>query len=197
MINIICCGIIIKEVKSILKEIGFNENVTFFDSGLHDFERLERGLIELIIKKKEINNKPIVVIIGQTCHPDMNSMLNQHSVIGVNVANCFEALLGSKKKRLDEESKNYYITSGWLENWEEIMKYTGWTEVDARMNIGFCDRVILIDTGLSKITDEDILKLFDFIQIPIEIIKTNLDNLKKLIIEAIDSANELESISND
>lgn len=186
MLNIISCGMIMKEVQFILNEIGLKDEVAFLDHGVHNFDRLKTNLTEQINKKKEKNNSPTIVIIGQNCHPEMTSILDQHSVIGLNAANCFEALLGSEKAQLDKEANSFYMTSGWFEHWEEIFKYSGWTEVDARLNMGFGDRVLLLDTGLVEITDEKILKLFDIIQVPIEIKKVNLEHLKKLIIEAID-----------
>lgn len=188
MINIISCNMIRKEVEFILNELGLKDEVAFFDHGVHNFDKLKTNLTEQINKTKEQNDKPTVVIIGQACHPEMTSILDKHSVIGLNAANCFEALLGPEKKQLDKEANSFYMTSGWFENWEKIFKESGWTEVDARLNMGFGDRVLLLDTGLVEITDEKILELFDIIQVPIEIKKVSLDNLKKLIIEAIERA---------
>lgn len=184
MLNIICCCTIKKEVEYILKEIGLKDEVVFLNGHLHDYGSLKRDLTEQLKKKKEKDNNPTIVIIGQACHPDMNSILDQHSAVCLNTANCFEALLGSEKERLDKESNTGYLTSGYVE-W---VKHIGWTEVDARIYMGFFDRVILLDTGLVEISDEKILDLFDFIQVPIEIIKVNLEHLKKVIMEAIDRA---------
>ena len=64
---------------------------------------------------------------------------------------------GFLAERLDKELNTYYLTFGYFE-W---LKHIGWTEVDARIKIGFCDRVLLLDTGLVEITDEKILELFD------------------------------------
>ncbi|HWI54464.1 MAG TPA: DUF1638 domain-containing protein [Desulfobacteria bacterium] len=188
MLNIISCGMIMKEVEFVLTEIGLSDEVAFLDHGVHNFERLETNLTEQINKKKEANNKPTIVIIGQACHPEMTSLLDQHSIVGLHAANCFEALLGSEKELLDKESNTFYMTSGWFDHWEEIFESSGWTEVDARLNMGFGDRVLLLDTGLIEITDEKILKLFDIIQVPIEIKQVNLDHLKKLIVEAVERA---------
>ncbi len=193
MLNIISCGMIMKEVEFILNELGIKDEVAFLDHGVHNFDRLKNNLTEQVNKKKANNDKPTIVIIGQACHPEMNSMLEQYSVVGLNAANCFEALLGPEKEQLDKEANSFYMTSGWFEHWEEIFEDSGWTEVDARLNMGFGDRVLLLDTGLVEITDEKILKLFDIIQVPIEIKKVNLEHLKKLIVEAIDRANNLKT----
>lgn len=188
MINIISCGIFKKEVEVILKELGLKNDVNFLDPGLHvNFNRLEEGVRGEIQRQEKA--LPTIVIIGQACHPDMSSILDAEKAIGISTANCFEALLGDEKKKLDAETNTYYITSGWFENWHKIFKQDmGWTEVDARMNLGFYDRILLLDTGLCEITDEKLIEFFDFVQVPIEVKKVTLDHLKSLVKAALAKA---------
>lgn len=177
-----------KEVEFILNEIGFKGQLAFFNGFIHYDPFVKRDLTECLEKIKENNNNPIVVIIGQACHPNINSILDQHSAVGLNTLSCFEALLGSEKQSLDKEANTWYMTSLCYECWEEVCKILGWTEVEARLKTGFADRVLLLDAGLVEITDEKILELFDYIQVPIEIKKIDLGHLKKLMMEAIDRA---------
>jgi len=54
--------------------------------------------------------------------------------------------------------------------------------VKARQKFGFCDRILLLDTGVTPLAEETILEFFDYTQVPIETRPVGLDNLRRLIL---------------
>jgi hypothetical protein len=66
------------------------------------------------------------------------------------------------------------------------MKGLGWDEVDVRINLGRYDRILLIDTGVAAVPDEEILSFYDLVQVPIEIEPVNLEYFNNLINQILD-----------
>jgi hypothetical protein len=88
-----------------------------------------------------------------------------------------------------ENGKNvHFMTPGWIDFWKDIFtgkNEKGWDPITARMNLGVNDKIILLDNGCTKITDEDVLEIFDYIDLPVEIEKIDLDyfleNARKIL----------------
>jgi hypothetical protein len=90
---------------------------------------------------------------------------------------------------IDNSSKTFYLTPGWLMKWRELFD-RGWgiDEVELRQSFGYYDKILLFDTGVSEITDEMILEFFEYTRVPIEVEQGGLDVFKSNILAAIRTA---------
>jgi hypothetical protein len=71
-----------------------------------------------------------------------------------------------------------------LKLWREIYQNGhGWDAVDARINFGSFDRIVVLDCGLFAITDEALFDFFEFTQIPVEVEPITLDYFKGMILD--------------
>ena len=68
------------------------------------------------------------------------------------------------------------------------MEGQGWDEIDARQSFGFYDKILLLDTGIMEINDEDLLEFFEYTQVPIEIETIDLAEFKGHIVQSISEA---------
>ncbi|MDO9574395.1 MAG: DUF1638 domain-containing protein [Candidatus Contubernalis sp.] len=86
----------------------------------------------------------------------------------LKATNCIDMLIGEDKmKELEAEARTFYLTSGWLENWEKIfIESLKWDTIDARQNLGFYDRLFLLDTGLVPVDEEKIFEFFEYYHVP-------------------------------
>jgi hypothetical protein len=135
----------------------------------------------------EIGGDETAVIIGSQCHPDMCSMVSGHGRI-IQAKNCIEMLLGDKMAQLEAESRTFFITVGWLENWQSIfVEGLKWDSIDARQNFGYYERILLLDTGIMPVDEEKVLEFYDYTQIPIEIMPISLDYFKGLLNQILES----------
>jgi len=126
-----------------------------------------------------------LLIYGE-CHPDIDRIAERYGSKRIPTRNCISALLGERKKQLDKQGNYFYITSGWLKNWKKIfIDGLKWDEVDARQNFGFYDKILMLDSRVRDITDEEILEFFTFTQKEIETLNISLDNFKNLILTKI------------
>jgi hypothetical protein len=57
----------------------------------------------------------------------------------------------------------------------------GWEDVEARQNFGLYQRIMLLDAGVQPYSDEDVLELFDFTSVPIEVVPVDLTQLRGLL----------------
>jgi len=183
--KMLCCGILKQEMEHLMQ--GREVEMSFIDAALHvDFDKLASLLTGAL---DELDEKGIVMVIGDQCHPDMEKMANERSGILLKGKNCIELLLGDRMAQLDAEARTFYLTGGWLENWRGIfIEGLKWDEVDARQNFGYYDRVLLLDTGLVPIDEEKILEFYDYTQVPIEIMPIDLDNLRALLEQALEQS---------
>jgi hypothetical protein len=56
-----------------------------------------------------------------------------------------------------------------------------WTVEDARLNLGWYDRILLLDTGLAPLDDEMLMAFFELTRVPIEILPVSLDHFRKVV----------------
>jgi len=56
---------------------------------------------------------------------------------------------------------------------------------DARINLGWYDKILLLDTGIEPLSDEMILEFFELTRVPIEILPVSLDHFKKVVIQLL------------
>jgi len=93
---------------------------------------------------------------------------------------CAEILAGKEfLTEINQGGDEFYLTPGWLEYSDEIFKQgLGWDTIDARQNLGFYNRVVLLDTGVRPIDDLEILEFYDYCQVPVEIVPLSLEHFK-------------------
>lgn len=148
-----------------------------------DFKKLESTVNNAL---ESMENCRVSLGYGTMCHPEMEAIASAKGSKVMQAKNCIEMLLGDQLAELDAQSRTFYITGGWLANWQKIFTdQLHWDKVDARQNFGFYERILLLDTGLVPIDDEKILEVFHYTEVPIEIFPVDLSNLEKLISTAL------------
>ena len=187
MIPIIPCGIFQWELEKILpvieKELGEPVTPKLLSPALDVSEaKLESDVKEGLAF---FDNQRCGLLYGSMCHPDMAGLSKQSGSVYPNPANCAAIFLGAeKKKELDAAGNFYYISSGGLRLWRKIYKEErGWDEADARMNFGYFEKIIVLDTGIFEISEEDLFEFFDFTQIPVEVTPISLDHFKSVVLD--------------
>jgi hypothetical protein len=174
VLTIVSCGIFQPELNTIIPVIKRELNnqdiqVTFLSPGLHiNSNKMETEIIENLELKK---GQKIVLLYGNMCHTKLISIAKDYKAVIPTAKNCIEMILSpEKKKELDQSGNVFYLTTGWIQHWREIFQ--------DRTAITACDKIVVLDVGDELISDEELLDFFDYIQIPIETIKTSLHYFK-------------------
>jgi hypothetical protein len=197
-VRIVACGIFQPELEQVLKQIREERSddciidVTYVPPALHiDYDKLKDGITDALDHASEQKK---VLLFGSMCHPELGEFTEKYHVVRPSPGNCVELILGKgRQKEIEKSAKVFYLTSGWLQNWEDIFRRgQGWDEIDGRMNFGFYDKILLLDTDVAEFSDEEILEFFEFTQVPIEIESVDLAVFKENVAKAIEEALNLK-----
>jgi len=176
---LVACKVLEREIlNSLPPDVGVE--VIWLDAGLHaSLPRLEEAL-KAAIERSKPSERKTCLLYGQGCYPEIKSFLEKHGVAAFPVKNCIEALLGKDAPEL-KDTKTMIMTPGWVRAWPATIEALGWNEVDARINLGRYERILVIDAGIEPLTDEETLWFFDLVQVPLEIRKVDLSILRDLL----------------
>lgn len=190
----LACEVLRPELECILEQIRSEKlfdcqiEVTYLQTGLHiDLDLLKSDILhalDLMIADR------IILLYGSKCHPEFPEFLKDRDLITFPQSNCIELILGARMQEIDRTSKAFYLTPGWMAFIREC--FLKWDEVTIRQGFGYYDKMLLLDTGVCEITDEQILDIFDHYYVPIEVEKVELSVFKGSIVAAIKRAIENE-----
>jgi hypothetical protein len=115
---IIGCGIMRKEIRSLVEKNGWQQSMTFLPSGLHvDFNRLQNSLG----KGLQLHaGEPAIVFYG-ACHPRMDQMLDAAHVVRTPGQNCVDIYLGHETFCRELEQGAFFLFEDWALHWKEIV----------------------------------------------------------------------------
>ncbi len=193
-LRIVACGIFQPELEQVLRQIRDERpndcliDVTYVPPALHvDYNKLKDGITDAL---DHVSEPKKILLFGSMCHPEIGEFTEKYHVVRLSPGNCVELILGKERqKEIEKSAKVFYLTPGWLQNWEDIFRRgQGWDEIDARQNMGFYDKILLLDTGVSEFSDEDLLEFFEYTQVPIEIERIDLAVFKENVVMAIEKA---------
>ena len=188
---VIACDILRSEMEYVLRDSQkFQVEYIWLGAGLHnDLEVLEQRL-EAAWKKipAELAGGPeIRLMIGQGCLPHMKEWAAEKKVHLLPTKNCLTALLGEERLAELEQNRTMVITPSWIRrNWfaeEGIRKLLGWDDTDFRINFGRYDRILVLDSGLESLSDEEILEVFSVVEVPLETAPLSLDRFQRFFEE--------------
>jgi hypothetical protein len=182
---LISCGTFKFELEKILPEIlaelGGDVQVEYLSPGLDAHaDVLENAISEKLGAHAADKN---ALLYGSMCHTEWKRITEKSGAIFPKPANCVEMLLSpERKKEIDATGNVYYLTMGGLKLWKEIyQKGHGWDDTDARQNFGYFERIIVLDTGVFEIADEELFEFYEYTQVPVEVEKISLDHFKSVV----------------
>ena len=182
--KIIACQIFTDELLAVLPEVYRDTDIIWLDPGLHyNLDKFEKAMKQAL---KDVGKEGVDtgVLFGKGCHPDVCHMINSQGGTILGVRNCLEAFCHEDIDEL-QQNRTMVVTPGWVRFFSSMMASAGWDEVDIRQNFGHYDRILLMDTGINPVSDEEILEFFDLIQVPIETQQINLDHFQAKLNEVL------------
>lgn len=178
----ISCGIFRAELERLAEEGRFTGEVVYLDAALHvNFDKLRRSLEEALSSADDAGSS-IRVLYGH-CHPAMTSILEAYGATKIRAGNCLEAIIGAEEtRRLDAEAKTFFLTAGWINNWESMFAL-GREDFDFDVTTFFRDykRIIVFDTGVIPIDEDKVRQFSELTGLPVERRSVGLENLLNVI----------------
>jgi hypothetical protein len=145
-------------------------------------ETMEDELSKSIETARE-DGAAISLLVGQECKAQQPISHIADSCCGSLPPghNCIEIILGRDRAKDLQENRTTIMTPAWIKMIKNSIADGFWTVEDARINLGWYDKILLLDTGLEPLDDNLIMEFFELTQVPIEILPVSLDHFKKVV----------------
>ncbi|MBZ0158283.1 MAG: DUF1638 domain-containing protein [Alphaproteobacteria bacterium] len=178
----ISCGIFKDELEYLLREKKLDGEIVFLDAALHvNFDRLKEKLVGALEEYRGSTDN-LKVVYGY-CHPEMQEIMENYEAKKIRAGNCLEAMLGAEElKRLSSEAKTFFLSAGWINNWEKLFAQ-GKKDFDFDFESMFdtYQRIVVLDTGIIPLDEEKMRRFSEFTRLPIERKAITLDYFLKLV----------------
>lgn len=181
--HLISCPIFAKELAAVLAELSQDPALHLMNYKVHlssrDMEQELAGAIEA----SQVDGGAISLLVGQDCQAQQPVSHIAENCKGRLPAerNCIDIFLGQERALALQENRTTIMTPGWIEMFNKSIGEGFWTVEDARLNLGWYDKILLLDTGLEPLSDELILEFFELTQVPIEILPVSLDHFREVV----------------
>jgi hypothetical protein len=179
---IVSCGIFREEIEFLVREKYLSGDVVFLDAALHvNFDKLKSRLTDALEKLAGSGSK--AKILYGHCHPEMSEILKKYGAERIKAGNCLEAIVGAEEiSRLDEEAKTFFLTAGWVNNWEAMFRM-GEEDFafDFRQMFSSYKRIIVFDTGVIPLDEEKVRRFSEFTRLPVERHPITLDHFLRIV----------------
>ena len=196
--SVVACGTMRPEIRKLAEEEFLaGARLLFTGPGLHEWPgQLEKQMTRQLDRACGTTPR-VVVAYGEKCFIDprnpsrvTETLIREvcpHAV-RVQAANCVDMLADrEERERLAAGDKVYWLTPGWLLHWDTIFK--DWDAAKANETFPQHDRAVVLDgigffEAFSAAEPERLLKISDWMRLPIEAAPVSLDRLRNLLAEA-------------
>jgi len=181
--HLISCPIFAKELAAVLSELSSDPALHLMNYKVHLSSRdMERELARAIRASRAVGGA-IALLVGRECQAQQPISHIAESCRGIlpSERNCIDIFLGTERARVLQENRTTVMTPGWIDMFNRSIAEGFWTVEDARINLGWYDKILLLDTGIEPLTDEMILEFFELAQVPIEVLPVSLDRFKTVV----------------
>ena len=191
-LSLVSCGIFRYELEKVLPEIEAELDCTITTDVLAPALDANADLLENSVAEKLAlhGDKKTILLYGSMCHTEWPRITEKFGAVYPKAANCVEILLSPEKKKLSDASGNiYYLTMGGLRLGKKIYQQGhGWDSTNARINFCSFEKIVLFDTGIFTISDEELFEFFEQTQVPVELMPISLHYFKSLVLELCKAA---------
>jgi hypothetical protein len=116
---LIGCGILAREIRSVIEKNGWPLETVLFDSSLHnDFGSLETSLASTLTAHCRDN----AIVFYGCCHPRIDEIVADAAAVRTQGQNCVEMLLGPEVFTRELEAGAYFLFESWARNWTRIIR---------------------------------------------------------------------------
>jgi hypothetical protein len=181
MIHIIACPVLAQELQAVLKDLPQFPQVHLMDYSIHINPDMMEDELRKNIAEIDRSTDRISLLVGTHCNSrqPITDIARECDARMPPQANCIELILGIEKNNELQQNRTTIMTPGWIAMMNQSIRDGQWRVEDARMNLGWYDRILLLDTGVIPLDEEIIMDFFELTGVPIDIMQVNLDHLKK------------------
>jgi Protein of unknown function (DUF1638) len=182
---LVACPIFRKELESVLGELGSVPQINYMHYTIHNNPlRMEEELQENIAKVSA-TGKDVRFLVGKQCKSkrDIAEVVEDCGGKIPQARNCIDMLIGDELARKLQKNRTSLMTPAWIRMINQSIAEGQWSVTDARLNLGWYNKILILDTGVDPLSDEQIMEFYDLTQVEIDILPVDLVYFKTLLQE--------------
>jgi hypothetical protein len=185
-LRIVGCGILHKEVATLIDKNGWQVETQFLDSSLHNyFNRLYTELDRALEANRRDGQDSVVFYGG--CHPQMDGLLQRHHTVRTEGQNCIVMLLGYERFMEELGKGAYFLLEDWALTWEPMLTAAFGSNVAVIREIFHSSQtsIMAVRTPSSSDFTEAAEAAARFVDLPLIWVDATLDHLESVLADAI------------
>ncbi len=184
---LIACPIFQRELESVLLELGLAPSIKYMHYTIHNNPLvMEEQLVEKVTDAKK-STQNVRFLVGKHCKGkrDINEVVESCNGKIPQARNCIDMLIGSELTKELQKNRTSLMTPAWIRMINQSIADGQWSVTDARVNLGWYNKILILDTGVEPLDDEQIMEFYDLTQVEIDILPVNLKHFKALLQELL------------
>jgi hypothetical protein len=194
---LVSCSVLREELEQLVKQGSLDVELVFVSKFFHiDYAKLENNLRKVLEQTLKRFKGKVVLVYGDLClgqDNEMKKLAQKYGVVKVDAVNCIDCQLGGKGRFFEADPNHNLMFMGpgmigFFKHAKEQMLKEGVDEVAfAGMFSGMKGAVILDTCDNAEKCQEDLEKSGMNLKI-LEVRKVGVDNVRQVILDAIDEA---------
>ena len=194
---LVSCSVLREELEQLVKQGSLDAELVFVSKFFHiDYAALENNLRKVLEQTLKRFKGKVVLVYGDLClgqDNEMKKLSQEYGVVKVDAVNCIDCQLGGKGKFFEADPEHNLMFMGpgmigFFKHAKEQMRREGVDDATfANMFSGIKGAVILDTCGNAEKCKEEMEKSGMGLKV-LEVRKIGLENVKQVILDAIEQA---------
>lgn len=180
---IIACPIFHKELESVLAELNLVPTIHYMHYTIHINPLMMEEELQANVGKAKTAGQKACFLVGKNCKGtrDIEEVVQDCNGKIPHAMNCIDMLIGDELVKKLQEPRTSLMTPAWIKMIAQSFQDGQWSVTEARMNLGWYNKIIILDTGVEPLDDEQIMEFYDLIQVEIDIVPIELEHFKSIL----------------
>lgn len=184
---LIACPIFQSELESVLLELNLTPNIKYMHYTIHNNPlMMDEQLLEKVSSVRKTKQN-VRFLVGKHCKGkrDIAEVVEACNGKIPQARNCIDMLIGKELTRELQKNRTSLMTPAWIRMINQSIADGQWSVTDARVNLGWYNKILILDTGVEPLDDEQIMEFYDLTQVEIDILPVDLKHFKALLQELL------------
>ena len=184
---IIACPIFSKELESVLLELNLTPGINYMHYTIHNNPLRMEEELQTHVEKATITGHDVRFLVGKHCKGkrDISEVVEDCNGKIPHARNCIDMLIGDELAKELQKNRTSLMTPAWIRMINQSIEEGNWSVTDARLNLGWYNKIVILDTGVEPLDDEQIMEFYDLTQVEIEILPVDLTHFKTMLQELL------------
>ncbi|MEN8199975.1 MAG: DUF1638 domain-containing protein [Thermodesulfobacteriota bacterium] len=180
---LIACPIFRRELESVLVELNLVPNIHYMHYTIHNNPLIMEEELREGVEKAAAGGEEVRLLVGMHCKGkrDMAEVVDGCGGRIPQARNCIDILIGDELAKKLQKNRTSLMTPAWIRMINQSIAEGQWSITDARLNLGWYNKILILDTGVDPLSDEQIIEFYDLTQVEIDILPVTLDHFKSLL----------------